>query len=1326
MLTALQGLATHYERSGDLQRSLEVARRRVEIDPWQEAAQRQLMRVLALSGQRSAALAQYKAYRQLLATELGVEPLEETRESFESLLRGELPPALPAAVRALEREPRVVGECPYRGLAAFREVDAPFFFGRERFAECLAQALGERPLVAVIVGSSGSGKSSVVNAGLLPQLRATGDWLIAGFRPGAEPFHVLAAALIPLLEPELGETDRLIESQKLAEALSRREISLHAVVDRAVEKGIGSTDAGARRVLLLVDQFEELYTLCLEPEIRRRFLDTLLAAPAGSARRRSPFALLLALRADFMGQALAHRPFADALQDASLMLGPMTQDELRAAIEKPAEKQGAAFEVGLVERVLDDVGEEPGSLPLLEFALTLLWERLDRGWMTHAAYEEIGRVDGALARYAQEVFEELNEAERSLARRIFVQLVRPGEGTEDTRRLAARAELDEEHLPLVQHLADQRLVVTGRDPATGIETVEVVHEALIQRWGQLREWMAANRAFRVWQERLRAALRAWEASNRDEGAMLRGAPLAEAEGWRAEREDDLSAAERAFIQAGVALRKRRQLERDRRRRRAILALAGALVVVLALALLVGQQWKRAEDEVSARATTEAVAVEERQAALTEANGRATAEAVALKQREEALRQASAGLAAKALAELEGTAPARAVLLALEALENYPYTPQAENALAQAVEAHIPYLVLRWGPYTWAVAWSPDGGGIAAAAETGVIIWDAKTGDQRQRIGFPVVGCNGSDVAWSPSGDRVVAVGESLAGTLAEDCVVPRVWDADKAEELLTFTGHEGQATSVDWSPDGAFILSAGVDGTAKIWAADSGDERLTLSGHAGALNDAVWSPEGDRIVTAAANGTIKVWDVSTGLGTGAETGTELLTLPAHTGGVNGAAWSPDGGRIATAGADGLVQVWLLPERSSSATDTAVGHILFTLSGHGGELRGVAWSPDGERLVSSSADGTVRLWDSVTGERLLTLHGLLDDLRDVAWSPAGDRIVVGGGTILPVWDVSRRPLRLSGHTADVWDAQWSPDGRRIGTTSYDGTARIWDAVTGEELLALEHPAPTRFFAWSPDGTRMLTTGQDGVARVWDTGSGELLLAIAAREGDFFFVGSWSPDASRLAASSHSDALVTIYDAATGDSLTSFCAGDFAHRLPWSSEGDRIVTGGSAGSSVWDTTTGKALLEMPADDRVYNAAWSPDGGRLVLGERYGKARVMDATSGKELLVFAAHSDDIWHATWSPDGTRIVSGDESGEVRVWDATTGEVVLGFKAPGAVYSVNWSPDGEYVAAGGYFNPPVVRRAWQSTEELIAHAKECCVTRELTDAERQQFGLSER
>ena len=400
ILEALQRLVGHYQQAGEYERGLDHAWRQVELDPWREESHRQVMLLLAATGQRSAALAQYETCRQVLAQELGTEPSAGLRQTYELLLKGEPLPDLPLAPADLGREPRQVGPCPYRGLAAFREKDAPFFFGRETFTQRLAEAVQRQPLVAVIVGSSGCGKSSAVFAGLLPRLRDAGDWLIADLRPGAGPFRALAGALLPVLSPELDDIDRLLQARKMADALSEGDLPLADVVARALDK-----QPRARRLLLVVDQFEELYTLCPDPDMRRRLVDTLLQAATSAGKGRVPrLVLLLTMRADFMGQALAHRPFADVLQEATVMLGPMNRDELRAAIEEPAEVQGAAFESGLVERILDDVGEEPGNLPLLEFALTLLWERHRHGWLTHDGYEAIGRVEGALARYADQVY----------------------------------------------------------------------------------------------------------------------------------------------------------------------------------------------------------------------------------------------------------------------------------------------------------------------------------------------------------------------------------------------------------------------------------------------------------------------------------------------------------------------------------------------------------------------------------------------------------------------------------------------------------------------------------------------------------------------------------------------------------------------------------------------------------------------------------------------------------------------------------------------------------------------------------------------------------
>ena len=483
ILGALRRLSDAHLAQGEHERALAYARRQVDMDPWQETAHRQVMQLLALSGQRGAALAHYESCRRLLAAELGVEPSEQTRQLAERIRSEEWPPAAIAAIELTAPQPRTLGPCPYRGLAPFRQQDASFFYGREAFVDQLTGAVGEPLPLMAVVGPSGSGKSSVVFAGLLPGLSQDTSWLAASLRPGSRPFEALAAALQPLLAPDASETDHLIDTQRLAYALTEAEPPLVRVVERLFD-----LHPQSKRLLLAIDQFEELYTLCPQPELRHRFVDALLATvqpgPDGAAGRCT---LLVTLRADFMGQALAHRSLADALQAGALLLGPMTPEELRAAIERPAQLQGAAFEPGLVDRILDNVGQEPGALPLLEFALTLLWEHHASGWLTHTAYEEIGQVEGALSRYAEQVFGALDETGRTQARQIFAQLVRPGEGTEDTRRLATRDEIGLANWPLVQRLAGQRLVVTSQDASTGQETVEVVHEALIQRWERLRQ-----------------------------------------------------------------------------------------------------------------------------------------------------------------------------------------------------------------------------------------------------------------------------------------------------------------------------------------------------------------------------------------------------------------------------------------------------------------------------------------------------------------------------------------------------------------------------------------------------------------------------------------------------------------------------------------------------------------------------------------------------------------------------------------------------------------------------------------------------------------------
>ena len=466
--------------------------------------------------------------------------------------------------------------CPYRGLRPFREEDAAFFCGREAFTGRLVEAVERKTLVAV-VGASGIGKSSVVRAGLIPHLRrakAGRVWEIATMVPTDRPLHSLAAALVPALEPEMTRVDRLAEVNKLAEHLARGVVSLRDVVTDVLR-----SQPGTDRLLLFVDQWEELYTLTTDEAVRRRFLAEILDASANG-----PVTVVLTLRGDFFGQALSDRALADRLQDAQVNLGPMTRQELERSIVEPAEKAGLQFEPGLVDRLLGDVGHEPGSLPLLEFVLASLWEQRQGITLHHKAYEAMGGIEGAIASRADAEFDKLDAAQKEAARRMLVQMVRPGEETEDTRQRAVLPVGNLAAMTVIRRLADARLVVTAHDAASGLETAEVTHEALIRHWTLLRSWVDQDREFLRGKARLEAAASLWEKEKRDRSRLLpAGRPLAEGVRLLASRRSDLGSGIVAFIEASAEAA-------AKARRRAVLTKAAALGALLVVLLGGGVYW----------------------------------------------------------------------------------------------------------------------------------------------------------------------------------------------------------------------------------------------------------------------------------------------------------------------------------------------------------------------------------------------------------------------------------------------------------------------------------------------------------------------------------------------------------------------------------------------------------------------------------------------------------------------------------------------------------------------------------------------------------------
>lgn len=450
---------------------------------------------------------------------------------------------------------RSIPNSPYRGLLAFTEKDNKLFFGRDRVVGLLVRKLAQNKLVQ-ISGPSGSGKSSLVAAGLIPELRRSGSWAIVSFRPGPDPFVALAGALIPLLEPAADHIAQAVQVPTLVRDL--RDGQLPSLLQK-IPHNVGTP-------LLFIDQFEELFAFDNQHEVRSRFLDSLVGAALGELSSNGRLRIVCAVRSDWAHRVLSHRGFTDLIQDGDVKLGPLTDEEVRQATEQPAALSGMRFEPGLVQRLVADAGAEPGTLPLLQFALAQLWDRQTAGVLTHAAYDEIGQLSGAIANRAEAVFRSLTSSQQEIARGILTSLVHVADGGDGhtRRRLAISALYADDRLNtdegrhVVHLLIEARLLTTGLQEVVRQETIELAHEAVIRRWPRFRQWLQEDGELLAWRDRLRIILEEWQKSGRDDAFLLRGPLLDEASLWLAKCGRLLGGPERQLIHASYA---RRQQDR---------------------------------------------------------------------------------------------------------------------------------------------------------------------------------------------------------------------------------------------------------------------------------------------------------------------------------------------------------------------------------------------------------------------------------------------------------------------------------------------------------------------------------------------------------------------------------------------------------------------------------------------------------------------------------------------------------------------------------------------------------------------------------------------
>src|SRR5580704_4363053 len=1225
---------------------------------------------------------------ELLVAALGV--AEPVRPLFVAAARGRAPAedVLAALREAAAPEGPAWPGGPYLGLVPFEERDAQLFYGRDELTDQLVRRLAGRLRgagILLVAGESGSGKSSLLRAGLMPRLAAgalgpgSERWPRRVIRPTASPLRELAMHLA-----EMAGADPVSVYGSLSAAPDEAPMlagqAARTAAGRGADQGPGGpADAAPPRLVLVVDQFEELFIAGEDSEIdpleRKAFITALHAAatiPAGPGRL-PPALVVAAVRADYLGRLIAYPPLRAALDAGPFTVGPMSEAELRLAVTGPAAEAGLVVEPAVVEAVIAELRDESGGglgsgvLPLMSQAMAATWERREGNELTVRGYRRAGGVADAVNRGAQAAYDALTPSQQDAARLVFTQLTVITPDGRFARHRCRRADLSSPGTPMAADVdavigvfSARRLLVLGED------SVEIAHDALLQAWKQLRDWLGDDQLDRALYGQVVTDAAAWEGYGRDPAYLYRPGRLATIEAaaarWRgaAARYLPLPATGEAFL--GAAHRAGR---RAARRRRGVIASLLALTVIAICAA--------------------GIAVHGAANAARQAANASRQHAIAL----------SRQLADESLAA-DSTSPLTARRLAVAAWRVFP-TSQAGPVLASLLIEQQQDGILPGDPATYfgaanpgvqQTAFSPDGKLLAAAYGDGYVrLWNPATG---QAVGAP----------------------------------------------LPVDTGPGGGAYAVAFSPDGKVLATADAEGNVWLWnpATRQAIGAPLPADPGGGVVSMTFSPDGKLLATADIDGYLRLWDPAIHRAVGARVRASTSPEGTSRGGgpsVNGVAFSPDGKLLATADRGGYVRLW------NPATRQAIGPpFLATSNG----VYWVAFSPDGKLLATADIDGTVRLWNPATRQAVGAPLPVVTNgsVYGVAFSPDGTLLATADTAgYVRLWDPATRhavgaPI-LAAATGGLNGVTFSPDGKLLATAGGDGNVRLWNPATRRTPGA---PLPSvtggvNGVAFSPDGKLLAGAGGDGTVRLWDPASRQSVGVLPAEAG----AGSraqgvaFSPD-GKLLASANGDTTIGLWNPVTGQA-----SGGFSGRnaVAFSPDGKLLATADTAGHvRLWDLATRQAVsAPLPADPggSVLGVAFSPDGTLLASADGDGTVWLWNPASGQPVgAPFpAVTSGGVNGVAFSPDGKLLAAAYSDGDARLWNLAARQAVgvplpAGAGARGSVSGVAFSPDGKLLATA---DTDGTVRLWQMPLFANPYAALCADAGPPTKAEWTHYAPGE-